>query len=208
MALSDPCVMIGEMAANPKDRLHYAALLLLEYAGGSMQRTNLNKALFYLDLLWLRDTGETFTGEEYVAIRHGPVVRDYPSRLIQSMLAHRLVSEEEVRLNSWMVAKPLTLVVHPEPPEDEHLELLARQVADFMSNLAAVDVSEMSHSNLGWKLAYEAGEGQAIDMVVALDQVAGDDAWLDEGVSSDERALVDERLAGEFIPMPDDLTET
>lgn len=45
------------MSSNTDEKLHYAAMLLLNYAGGSMQRTNLNKALFYLDLCWMLDRG-------------------------------------------------------------------------------------------------------------------------------------------------------
>lgn len=50
------------------ERIGTAARALIAGAGGAMQITNLNKALFYFDLVCLRDEGATYTGANYVAL--------------------------------------------------------------------------------------------------------------------------------------------
>lgn len=187
------------MSSAHDDKLKCAALLLLNYGGGSMQRTNLNKALFYFDLCWMLDRGETFTGATYVAITHGPVVDRYRERLIPLLLSTGLVVEREVYHRPGVVAKPLTLCGTVPAPDDEHLELVARHVADWVSSRNAVDLSELSHANLGWKTAIEFGNGTPIDMMLALDQLAEPDPWLDEPLTPEEQKRINERLAGEFV---------
>lgn len=189
----------ARMSSNKDEKLHYAAMLLLNYGGGSMQRTNLNKALFYLDLCWMLERGETFTGVTYVAITHGPVVDGYRERLILPLLASGQVHEREVFHRAGVVAKPLTLCGAVPDPEDQRLELVARHVADWVASRNAVDLSELSHANLGWKTAIERGNGTAIDMTLALEQLAEPDPWLDEPLTPEEQKRINERLSGEFV---------
>ena len=189
------------MKNQNNQRLLYAAKLLLSYAGGEMQRTNLIKSLFYLDLFWLRDTGRTFTGALYVALPQGPVVEDYQERLIRPLLADKDVAEEAIR---W-APKAVTMLMHlradPPVPDDEHLELIARRVASFVSGKRAVDISEISHQNVAWQTAIRKGSGTPINMVLALDQVAADDPWLDQPPTEQERAMIDVQLASEKHPL-------
>ena len=187
------------MSSSKDDKLIQAALLLLNYAGGSMQRTNLNKALFYLDLCWLADFGETYTRATYVAITHGPVVDHYRERLIPSLLETGLVVERAVHHRPGIVAMPLTLCGEVPPPEDATLELVARHVSDWVSSRNAVDLSELSHANLGWKTAIERGNGVVIDMAIALEQLSDPDPWLDEELTPEELRRINSRLAGEFV---------
>lgn len=170
--------------------LLYAAQLLLECAGGSMQRTNLLKALFYLDLVWLRDRGETLTGSTYVAIDHGPVIDNYKEVLIDQLIQNQIAHEECVQVVPGIVSKPLTLLVSPERPEDEHLDLLARQIAEFVGGKKAVDISEFTHENLAWQAAIKRGNGTPINMILALGQITKEDPWLDDPLSAQERAAL------------------
>lgn len=187
------------MSSAQDDKLVHAALLLLNYAGGSMQRTNLNKALFYLDLCWLADFGETYTGTTYVAITHGPVVDHYRERLIPSLLATGLVIERSVHHRPGVVAMPLSLCGEAPEPENASLELVARHVADWVSSRNAVDLSELSHANLGWKAAIGRGNGSVIDMAIALEQLSDPDPWLDEDLTPEELQRINTRLTGEFV---------
>lgn len=187
------------MSSTQDNKLVHAALLLLNYAGGSMQRTNLNKALFYLDLCWLADFGETFTGATYVAITHGPVVDQYRERLIPSLLATGLVVERSVHHRPGVVSLPLTLCGEVPAPGDSNLELHARHVADWVSSRNAVDLSELSHDNLGWKAAIGRGKGSVIDMTIALEQLSDPDPWLDEDLTPEDMQRINRRLAGEFV---------
>lgn len=182
------------------ERLLYAAKLLLSYAGGGMQRTNLINSLFYLDLFWLRDTGATFTGARWVALPQGPVVDDYLEVLIRPLLQDPTVAEEEVKLGR-MVAKRLHVHVEPPPPSDEHLEVVAHRVADFVGGKRAVDISEFTHENPAWQVAIEKGNGTAINMVHALSQVTEDDPWLDEALTDEERRQIADLLAQDRYPL-------
>jgi len=180
-----------------------AALRLLSKAEGEMQRTNLNKALFYLDLFWLRDHGVTLTGAKYVALRNGPVVDDYRDSLIKPLLASGLVGEHAIVLAPTVVAKPLRLIEGAvelpeiEPERDRVFEI----VAQFASTRTAVAISEVAHKNLGWVAAEKEGEGTEINMLLALDQVMDDDPWLDEEPSPDEYDRLNQRLAGDFVAL-------
>lgn len=182
--------------------LQFAAKQLLHYAGGSLQVTNLNKALFYLDLQWLLDRGETFTGARYVALRQGPVVDDYKDRLVTPLVDSGDVRQDELPVPGGYVSKPLTVLSSAVRLDDEHLELVMRRVAENAGSQRAVDLSEYSHENIGWKLAYGKGEGSCINMMLALEQLLdnGDDDWLGEELTEHEQKTISSRLAGEFVP--------
>ena len=84
-------------------RLVEAAAVLLEGAPHhALNVTNLNKALFYLDLVALRDRGDTITRTTYLALTQGPVVAKYPTRLVQALENARLARQ----ITSGM-AKPI-----------------------------------------------------------------------------------------------------
>lgn len=186
--------------ARPNHKLMHAAQLLLEYSGGSMQRTNLNKALFYLDVLWFRDHGETLTGASYVAIDHGPVVDNYRTELIGPLLESGTVAENRVEYGPGMTAMPLALCTVPAPPEDEHLELLARRVADFASGRTAVDLSAVSHENPGWRAAIARGKGTTINMMLAIQQMEPEDPWLTEPLTEADTERLARLLQAEPVP--------
>lgn len=182
------------------DKLIYAAKLLMGYAGGSLQRTHLNKALFYLDLYWLADRGQTFTGTKYVALPNGPVVDNYRTVLIEPLINSHGAIEEIVHVSPGIEGKLIHLRNPVTPPTDQHLELLARRVIDIVKS--AVDISEVSHQNLAWGHSFALGSGTPINMVLALEQVSEEDPWVNEDFTPEEQAYFEHRLsANEFQPL-------
>lgn len=156
-----------------------------------MNITNLNKALFYLDLAALRDHGSTVTGNPYIALALGPVVAKYKQRLVDELeRAGLAVQEEEGK------ARPVRLLQELDEYEyltPELLEMAAR-IARWAAAHEARHVSAESHFNIGWHLANEkrreTGRPHAIDMLVALDQVVDGDPWLYQDLTDGDRARV------------------
>lgn len=164
------------------------ARILLDYAGGSLQRTSLNKALFYFDLYWYGETGETYTGARYVAFANGPVVEDYKGELIRPLLQSGDVMETQNEILPRMASHLLMLLRPPPSSPSEHFELLARRVASHAASRTAADLSDYSHENVGWLAAHRQGQGTPINMMLAYQQIAPPDPWLEEPITSDELA--------------------
>lgn len=181
-------------------RLLQAAQLLLDYAGGTMQRTNLNKALFYLDLYWYQETGETYTGARYVAIERGPVVDHYKTDLIAPLLDGGIVAEGRIEFGPGMTGFPLTLQRRTAPHPTEHLEVLARRVAAFAVSKTAFDISEFSHENLGWRTAFAKGSGSPINMLLALQQITPEDPWVCEPLADEDIARLGRLAVAYHVP--------
>lgn len=172
------------------DAFAYAVGLLLEYADRTLPTVPLVKGLFYLDLTWLRDHGTTFTGVDYVALDHGPVPDNYKT-LLKKMEDDGLIQLAEVPLAPGIVAKPVTLLVSPPPPEPE-LARVARDLAEWVGRgRRSVDLSEIAHKNVAWQQAFHrGGNGTPINMIAALDQILEPDPWLDDPATPRERAAV------------------
>ncbi len=157
-------------------------MALLESAPGRrMQITNLNKALFYLDLTELLVTGKTLTGATYIALQAGPVVAKYQDRLVKPLETDGLA-----RQASAGDSLPIEVVRSMETFQFVVGEALsrARAVARRFSSMTAAMASDLSHENPGWKIAYAEGLGSSgpakpIDMLIALQQLGDDDHWLD-----------------------------
>lgn len=185
------------------ERLHIAACALISAApGGEMQITNLNKALFYLDLEALCRLGTSYTGAEYVALRRGPVVQNYKDVLVRSM-----VSSHRVELIERMVWRYPAKVLRTHGPCASlgvpELDDVVKDIAEAIGGPTAARVSEFSHQNLGWMAAFAAGEGRPINMPVAMQQLVDADAWMEEDLDSDEFDTVLNRTHGDFVEMAD-----
>jgi len=76
--------------------------LLQGAPAGQLNIVVLNKALFYTDLLALRDFGQTITQERYVALPQGPVIDNYAGKIVRALDAAGLAEQIEVGL-----AKPV-----------------------------------------------------------------------------------------------------
>lgn len=171
------------------------AAVVLEGAGGSLLTTSLNKALFYLDLHALLDSGVTATGEVYVALRAGPVVEGYRERLIGELERCRLAMQDDDNPSYMPV-----ILRHPIKPTrlTEEVLALARRVGRWAASKQAGELSDFSHENPAWQLAWDRGKGQgsSIDLRIAIQQIADADPWVDAPVSPEETATFESADGG------------
>ena len=94
---------------NERHRLLEAAAALLSAAKDKrLNTTNLNKAVFYLDLFALRYLGAPVTRSAFIALKLGPVVAKYEKRLIKPLMEEGIAVQEEEGM-----AKPIRLVREP-----------------------------------------------------------------------------------------------
>ena len=170
--------------------IEVAAALLAESAGRRMQTTNLNKALFYVDLACLRDLGETLTNNSYVALEEGPVIAKYQQRLVKTL-------EDAGFAKQGIDGRSKPIVLHSQPSK-RHVTAAAAElidrVAKWCSGKTAKEISDISHRNLGWISAYEEGLGEggdgkphSINLSLAMQQIMDDDPWL--AAPLDEEAI-------------------
>jgi hypothetical protein len=174
-------------------RLVEAAALMLKAAGGTLNVTPLNKALFYLDLWSLLETGSAATQTTYIALKQGPVVAKYPERLVAALEKAGLAIQSDEEDGS----KPLSLV--SEPPGPRHLTTeqvkLLEQIARWAKERGATWLSDFSHKNVGWTVAWENGLGMGraalpINLQLAMQQLADEDAWLERELTDEERGAL------------------
>ncbi|HNN97716.1 type II toxin-antitoxin system antitoxin SocA domain-containing protein [Haliangium sp. UPWRP_2] len=172
-------------ASEKKERLIEAAVALLDAAPNKrLKTTNLNKALFYLDLIALRDYGETITRSNYCAFENGPVVAFYKEALIDELAARNLAKQDEDGMS-----KPIVLqqgIKSFRYIDDDQRESAAT-IARHIGALDARTASDLSHKNPGWREARTRGERASIDMTLAMQQVIDQDPWLDQPLTADEK---------------------
>ena len=175
-----------------RDRLLEAASAVLEHATDNrLNAVCLNKAIFYLDLVSLRDLGHPVTYAPFIALQNGPVVAKYPQRLI-SQLQDRGIARQ---ISEWDGSKPVLLENCPSHFEyiDADTLLLANAVTSYFAEGTSRQASEYSHENPGWRLAWNqyrrTGKPCAINMRIALQQIVEDDPWLDRPMMNDDEIL-------------------
>lgn len=175
-------------------RLIEAAVAALGGAGGRLQITNLNKALFYFDLIMLRDHGASYTGVSYLAYERGPVVDHYSRDLIQALVE----SGKAVQENDGM-AKPVVLL-DPTPWDLESKLQICATVGGWANRQTAARLSEFTHANLGWQAARRRGDSERINMVLAMQQVIDEDPWVSAPLLDLEKMMLVDRLDQEAEP--------
>jgi uncharacterized phage-associated protein len=141
--------------------LYVADRLRDDRAGGA---TKLNKALYFADFAQVRRTGRPITGAEYQRLPHGPA----PRRLIpvRRLLIQR--GEADVRTESFLGYEQQRLL--PRRPPDTTLftddEMATIDgVLDDLAHLTALQVSDLSHEEPGWRLTRD---GEVIPFETAL----------------------------------------
>lgn len=178
-------------AKEKSDRLVEAAAALLRAAPQQcLKIVLLNKALFYLDLCLLRDRGKTLTGNAYIAIQQGPVVANYPERLVKQLTVRGIARQT----GEWDGSKPVVLEVEPSYIHVDAAALeQAAMIATYFGALTSTKASDFSHENPGWQVAWadyqRLGKPCAIDMQIALQQIIEDDPWMDEPMLEDDEVL-------------------
>lgn len=179
--------------SEQRQRLLEAAVAVLQAVPGrKLNAVVLNKALFYLDLIALRDLGHPITGSAYVALQNGPVVAKYKKRLIQALKDEGLAEQLDAG-----PAKPIRLKTAPETfafVGDRERELVA-EIAQGVGRFTSTRASDFSHDNPGWQMAQETGKMRGhpapIDMFIAMQQVLDDDPWLSEKLDDETRAIAE-----------------
>jgi len=183
-----------------RERLLQAAAIVLDAAPEKeLNAVTLNKALFYLDLAVLRDTGHTVTNNSYIALENGPVVAQYVKRLIRP-LEERGVAKQEER---WDGAKPVVLVSTPVATEIESPDVLAlaAKISRHFAGMTSKQASDYSHQNMGWQIAWDKyareGKPSSINMQIAMQQIIEDDPWMHVPLTGEERKAIDFADRGE-----------
>lgn len=106
-----------------------------------MQITNLNKALFYFDLVCLRDEGAAYTGSTFVALEHGPVVDRYRSVLVEGLAKTGRVEVDEQPIFQYVSTTLRNIGVVPDLGTEER-NTAARKVGELAGGRRAVEMSE------------------------------------------------------------------
>ncbi len=115
-------------------------------------KTKLNKILFYSDFAAYAELGEAITGQEYMRLPHGPAPRRMKPMLdgMASSAEIEIRSEPKATLRQErVVAKRLPDVQRFTEPQ---LTLVNRIIRALWGRTNS-RVSEISHANLGWRLA-------------------------------------------------------
>ncbi len=183
-------------AVSERDqRICEAAICILD--GAASKRLNivvLNKALFYADLVALRDHGDTLTGATYLALPNGPTIKSYDRHLVRPLTGLGWAVQEVMG-----PAKPMRKIATP----DEFAFLtrgqqdLAREMGRKFEGITSAGASDLSHMNPGWVAAYDRamqdnGRGKPINLVLALQQLDSEpDPWLDQDLTASERSVIE-----------------
>ena len=191
----------NQTQADKGQKLVEAAVALLTSATDRrMSAVQLNKALFYLDLAMLRDKGHTFTDSTFVALEQGPVVAKYQKRLIA-----RLGELGLARQTQEGMSKPIALVDNIGGQLDSVLQAQARPVAQWICKKTARQLSDFSHLNPGWKLAYHSGTGSSqpkpINMFIAMQQIVDSDPWLNQPLDAELEARIGSLASSDLLPV-------
>lgn len=186
--------------ASARPPLLEAAMALLQASPGQRMNTViLNKALFYLDLLALRELGHAITGSAYVALDQGPVVAKYDKRLVDALAKAGLAEQQ-----TQGMAKPIVVKNRIEKFDslgDVEKNLVAT-VAKAISRFSSTEASDRSHNNPGWIAAYESGKKatgkpKVINMLVAMQELVDEDEWMTADLDDSTKDAVNR--AGEAV---------
>lgn len=128
--------------------LYVAQQLRADPKGGA---TKINKILFAAEFAHLRTYGKPITGVPYQKLKNGPA----PRRLLP--VRDRLVADGSAELRrEYYMGYPLDRVVPQREPDmsrfsREELETVETVVRDLW-NKRAVEASEESHDEVGWRM--------------------------------------------------------
>jgi hypothetical protein len=156
--------------------------------------TVFNKALFYLDLYALRDLGDVVTGMDYVALPQGPVLDSYSAGLVRPLTNAGLAEQlDEGKAKPIRALRTVTQFAYLSASELSLAEMIGGSFSSFTSKA----VSDHSHNNPGWKLAFrgyvEGRPAHKINMMLALQQLDEPDdddiAWLDAPLDTETMAI-------------------
>jgi len=116
--------------------------------------TKLNKILFYSDFMAYLRLGSPITGVEYQKLEHGPAPR-LLTPIKRDMIEKRELAEQPKLLFSGRTQKRLINLRQPDLSIFEPTQIaLVDYVIDRLQHMTADEVSEFSHQEIGWKVAF------------------------------------------------------
>lgn len=113
-------------------------------------RTKLNKLLFYCDFLAYRDLGQPITGDGYHKEPYGPVA-DHLSRTFGNLVKASEIAEAAILFHGHEQKKPVALVEAGLSVFSPSEVALLDYVFDKLQDKNASEVSDLSHTFIGWK---------------------------------------------------------
>lgn len=134
----------------------------------SFGATKLNKVLFFADFYHYAQHGRSITGAEYQKLKHGPA----PRQLLPVQRALTLKGDAVVRRGQVgpYTQKRLLPLRDPDLSRFAGSEIaLVDEIISVLSERSAVEVSELSHCTVGWRIANE-GETIPYDSVFLYDE--------------------------------------
>jgi Protein of unknown function (DUF4065) len=150
-----------DMAAHTfkRDKFKELVLYLSERseADPNFGETKLNKLLFYIDLLAYRELGRPVTGAKYQKLRWGPAA----TALLPIQQEMEALGDLKIRpglRGAYTQKKPIALRQANLGAFTGAEIALVDQLIAALWNLGAVEVSDLSHDNLGWQLAQDREE--------------------------------------------------
>lgn len=184
-------MMLAEASPQEKRLMEVAASILDHTPEKKLKTAVLNQALFYVDLVSLRDFGEILSHNTYLALEHGPVIEKYQTRLVHGLLDAGLATQ-----SSEGSTMPIVLQRVPDRLDyiDDSIAAVIEKVALWAAHQTAPEISDFAHQNIGWLVAYQEGIGsqqppQPINLYLALQQVVDQDPWMEMAYTVSDQAI-------------------
>ena len=128
----------------------FKAIVAILCDGDGVWKTNLNKLLWYSDILHYKKTARGITGLQYVRDQFGPVAKDY--QFLFAVLVSRDFENEVVEFSDQDFTGEKIKLSHPIDTsvltEDERATIQA--VRKRLIGLRAKEISDLSHKEKAW----------------------------------------------------------
>jgi hypothetical protein len=155
--------------AKQTDKLKELVLLVADRAQSHefFGQVKLNKILFNIDFKAYAETGESVTGQEYQAQPLGATLRRMRPVLDELQEEHALAIKRQETKGDYVEERPVALR-SPDLGQfsAEELQLIDSEIA-AAADMTGMDMSEVSHEFLGWKVA-AFGENIPYESVYAM----------------------------------------
>lgn len=114
----------------------------------------LNKILYFCDFIAYQRYGEPITGATYQKLSEGPA----PKELLKArreLIADELVKLKPTRVFNYVQHRlvPTQKTVSPSDHFKEHEIEVIEEVIEALGPMTAAEVSELSHNEMGWRIA-------------------------------------------------------
>lgn len=146
---------------NVTPRLKLSAVFLYFIRSFSKNRTQLNKLLFFTDIVFLKEEGETLTGCDYYKLQYGPVPEEIEwvkrslvkegmasSKIIRNSLYNEFLYRSEIKENK---IENMFKNLFPDNYK-EKMKILSR-IYKGVGSISAGTLSNISHDYEPWKSA-------------------------------------------------------